>query len=652
MFRYTIRHLHRNKERGNESEKPKQLLEEIDPENGDQSSGTDSKVAAATFGEEQRLNTLKGMLNNFYMFALAVIIIVLIAARILHHETFVIFYRTIFILSVAIIGLCTLMYVEASVLLRSAILALPFDAGCPRNPLFVDLYEDCGAESKQRLLAGEDPDDRGPSLQLLLHGPLHRVRGSHRDAVPVGQVEDGEALRNAALEPLGEGGMRVRAAFDQLVQGRLGPGCVPGVPHGPELGPDPVADLRRSLVEGVLGEMELAALPLRAREDRPAGGPQPGMVVGGDELDAAQAAGDEAVEEVAPVDLCLRQLDGDAQNAPLPVGLDADGSEDGDVAHDAAVAHLLVAGVELKVPRLSQRPLPPPFEFHVHFLRGAADLRRGNALDPHLGQKSLDPAGRDAADVHLGDREHQRALAAHPLLEARRVEGLPVELAALGRLGHAEVQGPRSGVEALALEAVGVALAALGAFVRTRLEMPLAFDQHGRVEHRLEKGLHGRLAFGHAVVGLFRGVPHGGVRLHQLLHCNLDCATDFPVHLSSPWSCLGFGSGQPLSAALVVARQRHMPPQSRSVVSGLHARFLLNNAALDRKGRDHGRRRRGAAPGSLRSGAGAPLGGGSGWCMPGRIYIHGGTPPTATPPCTVGSANEKVLPNCKACRPD
>ena len=383
-------------------------------------------------------------------------------------------------------------------------------------------------------LAGEDPDDPGPSLHLLLYGPLHRVRGSHLDAVLVGQVEDGEALRNAALEPLGEGGMRVRVAFDQLVQGRLGPGCVPGVPHGPELGPDSVADLRRSLFDGVLGEMKLAALPLRAREDRPAGGPQSGMVVGGDELDAAQAAGDEAVEEVAPVDLGLRQLDGDAQNAPLPVGLDADGSEDGDIAHDAAVAHLLVAGVELKVRRLSQRPLPPPIELLVHFLRGAADLRRGNALDPHLGQNALDPAGRDAADVHLGDREHQRALAAHPPLEARRVEGLPVELAALGRLGHAEVQGPRGGVEALVLEAVGVALAALGAFVRACLEIPLALEPHGRVEHRLEKGLHGRLAFGHAVDGLFRGVPHGALRLRQMLHCNLDCAMGFPVHLYSP----------------------------------------------------------------------------------------------------------------------
>ena len=75
------------------------------------------------------------------------------------------------------------------------------------------------------------------------------------------------------------------------------------------------------------------------------------------------------------------------------------------------------------------------------------------------------------------------------------------------------------------------------------------------------------------------------------------------------------------AAALVVARQRHMPPQSGSVVSGLHALFLLNNAALDRKGRDHGR------PRGRSAAAQAPPRDDSGWRMPGRIYIRGGTPP-------------------------
>ena len=42
--------------------------------------------------------------------------------------------------------------------------------------------------------------------------------------------------------------------------------------------------------------------------------------------------------------------------------------------------------------------------------------------------------------------------------------------------------------------------------------------------------------------------------------------------------------------------------------------------------------RPGAPPlGPLRSGAGAPVGGGSGWCLPGRIYMHDVTPPSRVP---------------------
>ena len=81
------------------------------------------------------------------------------------------------------------------------------------------------------------------------------------------------------------------------------------------------------MVDGVLREVELAALPARAAEDGAAGGAQPGMVVGDDELDAAQAAGLQAVEEGAPVDLGLGEGDGDAEQAAALVRPDADGRE-------------------------------------------------------------------------------------------------------------------------------------------------------------------------------------------------------------------------------------------------------------------------------------------------------------------------------------
>ena len=74
----------------------------------------------------------------------------------------------------------------------------------------------------------------------------------------------------------------------------------------------------------------------------------------------AHAAGDEAVEELAPVDLRLRERDGHPQHAPpadgriVSVGHDADRSEDGGVADDPVDAHLLVPGVENEISRLRE----------------------------------------------------------------------------------------------------------------------------------------------------------------------------------------------------------------------------------------------------------------------------------------------------------
>ena len=61
------------------------------------------------------------------------------------------------------------------------------------------------------------------------------------------------------------------------------------------------------MMEGVALQMALAALPRRARKRGAASVTQPGMVVRDDALGPAHAAGDEAVEELAPVDLGLRE---------------------------------------------------------------------------------------------------------------------------------------------------------------------------------------------------------------------------------------------------------------------------------------------------------------------------------------------------------
>ena len=63
------------------------------------------------------------------------------------------------------------------------------------------------------------------------------------------------------------------------------------------------------MLDGILGEMELAALPLGSPEDGPAGSLETGVVVGDDILDTSQAAGVEPGQEVAPMNLRLRQGD-------------------------------------------------------------------------------------------------------------------------------------------------------------------------------------------------------------------------------------------------------------------------------------------------------------------------------------------------------
>ena len=99
------------------------------------------------------------------------------------------------------------------------------------------------------------------------------------------------------------------------------------------------------MVDGVLGEAEPTPPPCRPRQDGLTGGAESGVVVADHELDAAQAARDQAVEEGAPMRLRLREGGGDAEEAAPALGVDADGGEDGAVAHHAAVADLLAPRV-------------------------------------------------------------------------------------------------------------------------------------------------------------------------------------------------------------------------------------------------------------------------------------------------------------------
>ena len=135
----------------------------------------------------------------------------------------------------------------------------------------------------------------------------------------LGQREYSQAFGHGVFQPCRETGSGVTVAGDELVERDLGLGERDCIPDAAQLGTDALADGGvGSVVDGVGGEVELAALPGSGTKHGPTGGTQARVVVGDDEPDAAHAARDQAIEKATPVDLGLRQGDADAEHpAPL-----------------------------------------------------------------------------------------------------------------------------------------------------------------------------------------------------------------------------------------------------------------------------------------------------------------------------------------------
>jgi hypothetical protein len=229
--------------------------------------------------------------------------------------------------------------------------------------------------------------------------------------------------------------------------------------------------------------MELAALPGCAAEHCATGGAQPGMVVGDDIFHPAHPTSLEAFEEAPPMHLCLRQRDRDAEHPAALIGADTHGREDGGIAHDPAVAHLLVPGVEDQIPSLAEGPGAPSLQVLVEQLGCAADLRRRQAFDAELAHDRLRLAGRHAFDVHFRHCQHHRADRAATAFERLRVEGLAPMIGSLGNL-HRDRAGRR--VDALGLVAVGITLPLDGPLVAAGSQEPLPLDLHGQLERPRE----------------------------------------------------------------------------------------------------------------------------------------------------------------------
>jgi hypothetical protein len=90
---------------------------------------------------------------------------------------------------------------------------------------------------------------------------------------------------------------------------------------------------------------------------------------------------------------------------PALVWADADSREYGEIAHNPAMAHLLVARIEDEIFDLAKGAVPRGRQPLIQQIGGAADLRGRQCLDAELAHHGLNIMGRNALDVHLGDMD-------------------------------------------------------------------------------------------------------------------------------------------------------------------------------------------------------------------------------------------------------
>jgi len=94
---------------------------------------------------------------------------------------------------------------------------------------------------------------------------------------------------------------------------------------------------------GVLRQVELAALPDGATQHGLAGGLEAGMIVGGDELDAAPAARNQILQKGPPVTFSFGDGNRHAENTAAAIWPDPNCRQYGSVTHDTTLPGFLVS---------------------------------------------------------------------------------------------------------------------------------------------------------------------------------------------------------------------------------------------------------------------------------------------------------------------
>ena len=161
---------------------------------------------------------------------------------------------------------------------------------------------------------------------------LMRVRPGRAQAHAVGggEVEDRQTFRNGNFSPFGQLGVLLAPGLQRRLQEPLGFHLVRGIEDRAKHRGDGFSRLLPGdELAGVLLQMELAALPGNRGQYRPAGGLEPRMVVGDDELGAMKPAGKQTLQEAPPVDLGFARGHRATEHPALARSLDADGDQHG-----------------------------------------------------------------------------------------------------------------------------------------------------------------------------------------------------------------------------------------------------------------------------------------------------------------------------------
>lgn len=169
------------------------------------------------------------------------------------------------------------------------------------------------------------------------------------------------------------------------------------------------------------------------------------MGVAGDERDPREASGHQAAEEAEPRGAVLSGDHLQTEDLAVAVAVDAGRDQRGGLDDPPALADLEREGIGLHeaVRPTIQRPRAEGADALIQAPGELADLGLGHPADAKGCDQLVDPAGRDAEHVRLGDDLRERALAAPARLEQ------PVrKVRILAQLGDAQVDRPKASVPA------------------------------------------------------------------------------------------------------------------------------------------------------------------------------------------------------------